>query len=118
MISDVDIVSTVIPDGKTEALAAAAQPGLDQIALVSPQQSLILVTLKNLETHKGVKGRLQTLFISLVGELEGLGQSRLIHRCGGVELIDQIGNVEFHQDRRWYRSSRSGEGVSVGHDGR
>ena len=93
VVSDIDVLAAVLTQGKTEALAAAAQPGLDQIALVSPQQSLILVTLKNLETDKGVKGRLQTLFIRLVGELEGLGQSRLIHRCGGVELIDQIGTA-------------------------
>ena len=96
VVSDVDVIATVIPDGETETLAAATQTSIDELIAALTHHTFIARTAHHTELLERDQGQIQTALVSLVGQLEDLGQCWLRNRLVVRKLIQQISNRELH----------------------
>ena len=96
MVADVNVISTVIPDGKAKTFAAATQPRVNKILSLIAHQAFVSLTAEDTELAQPVNGQVQTFFISFVGQLEDLGQRGLGNRLVVGELIQEVSDRELH----------------------
>ena len=105
VITDINVISTVIPNRKAEAFAAAAQSRINQLFILKTLQFSVLEDFENANLGKCNAGKIQSSFIRLVAELENLRQGRLRNRLVGGELIQQVSDRKFHGGRFRIRPS-------------
>ena len=110
MVADVDVIPAVMTDGKAEAFAAAAKPGIDQLIVFTTDDATVVLDRDHPDPAEGVEGQIQALLLALLGELEALGQLRWLDRCIDGQLIEQVGDRELQRKSGRDRPSGPGEG--------
>ena len=108
VVSDVDVIATVIPDGETKALAAATQPSIDELLAALTHHTVVTRAAHHTELPQRDQGQIETALVRLVGQLEDLGQRWLGNRLVVRKLIQQISNRELHGGGGRIRPSRPG----------
>ena len=96
MVTDVDVLAAVLPQGEAEALAGAAQAGGNQLGRLNAQQTSLGV-IEQAELDQTVNADAQLLLIDCGAEAQGLLE--LGDRQGVVEgkLVEQVGDRELHR---------------------
>ena len=110
VVADVDVLVAVFPQGEAEALAAAAQPRLDQALVVYPADAVVGFP-QHAHSHQPGEGDPQLLFIGFCREPEGLFQFGDAELLLGGELLDQVGDRELHGGGRRQVTQSAGLGL-------
>ena len=118
MVTDIDVIATVIADGETESLAAATQPCIEQVFTAIAHNAPIVQLTQKPQLAQAIDGEIQPLLISFVGQLQDFGQRDLWNRLVIGKLIQQVSDREFHgggvksglHDREMFRAAK-GDGA-------
>ncbi len=113
VVADVDVLAAVFPQGETEPLAGAPQPGGDQFGGLQGAETLGTL-LHQPQPQQGVEADAQFLLAVLGGQPQGLLQLGQGHRVGRRKVIEQIGDRELHQvgmAQRMVRRARGRDGL-------
>ena len=100
VVADVDVLAAVFPQGKAKALAAAAQPGRNQLGILEPDNPRFLQG-DQAQLAEALQADLELQLLSLLAQPQGFFQ--LWQRQGfiGWKLVEQVGDRELHWRECW-----------------
>ena len=100
VVADVDVLAAVFPQGKAKTLAAAAQPGRNQLGILEPGNARFLQG-DQAKLAEALQADLELQLLSLLAQPQGFFQ--LWQRQGfiGWKLVEQVGDRELHWSECW-----------------
>jgi hypothetical protein len=96
VVTDVDVVAAVVPQGEAESLAGAAQPGRDQLGLFGALQAG-LAPVEQSKPFQGLHCHAQVLFVGFQAEPQSFFEFAEGQGFVAGELVEQRGDRELHR---------------------